>query len=63
MAEGFDIENPQANIIAVYHRLGEKFGWTPEQIDRMDYTFVEGLLIYDLYNTKKRAEKGDLTVR
>lgn len=36
---------PELNNIMTYYKFADTFGWTPEQIDRMDCTLVQSLLI------------------
>ncbi len=36
--------SPRIARLYIYHLLASKYGWTPEQVDNMEYWIIRGLI-------------------
>jgi len=59
MAKGYIISDPELQKVAVYFNMASKFGFTPEQVDKMDNRLVESLLII----SRVQQEETELEAR
>jgi len=55
--KGFGSSDTEVNIIGMYYSCAKAFRFTPEEVDKIDNTIVEGMLILEKAKNEKEADE------
>ena len=59
---GGEVSDYDIGKLAIYYKLAKTFGWTVEEIEKLDLVMIANLITFIDEVDKRRAEAGDLSL-